>query len=114
MTIVEGIACTCLIIGFLFSLLGVIGILRLPDTYTRLHASGKTGTIGIFFLCVGAAILMPFSTPKLVALGIFIVFSGPVASHAIAAAVFRCFIGKGADDIETLPVAETANNTLIT
>lgn len=106
MTLLEGVGCTFLIFGFLFSLVGVIGILRLPDTYSRLHASGHTGTVAIFFLCAGAAVLMPAFSPKLIALSIFIVFSGPVASHAIAAAVHRHGQNEADRDIEAVPVAE--------
>jgi multicomponent Na+:H+ antiporter subunit G len=97
MTIMELVACFFIILGVLFSFLGVVGILRLPDTYTRLHASGKTGTLGVAFLCVGAGILMPASALKLIALGLFITFSGPVASHAIAAAVHRSDLVRNID-----------------
>lgn len=76
-------------IGVAFCTLGVVGILRLPDTYTRLHATGKTSTLGILFLGLGTAFILPSATLKIVALSIFIIFSGPVGSHAIAAAVHR-------------------------
>jgi multicomponent Na+:H+ antiporter subunit G len=78
-----------IIVGVVFSVLGVVGILRLPDTYSRLHASGKTSTLGILFICVGTGFIIPAAFLKLLALAIFIVFSGPVGSHAIAAAVHR-------------------------
>lgn len=89
MLIFQMIGAIFLIVGVIFSILGVVGILRLPDTYTRLHASGKTSTLGILFICVGTAFIIPMSIPKLLALAIFIIFSGPVGSHAIAAAVHR-------------------------
>lgn len=89
MILLELIGSAFLIAGVFFSLLGVVGLIRLPDTYSRLHASGKTGTLGVVFLCVGAGFIMPEAIPKVMALGLFIVFSGPVASHAIAAAVYR-------------------------
>lgn len=76
-------------IGVAFSTLGVVGILRLPDTYTRLHASGKTSTLGVLFIGLGTALIIPDATLKVIALSIFIIFSGPVGSHAIAAAVHR-------------------------
>lgn len=76
-------------IGVAFSVLGVVGVLRLPDTYTRLHASGKTSTLGILFIGLGTACILPSATLKIVALSIFVIFSGPVGSHAIAAAVHR-------------------------
>lgn len=97
MGIFEIVGALLLIIGALFSILGVIGILRLPDTYTRLHASGKTSTLGVLFLCAGTAVLLPDATLRLLALGIFLIFSGPVGSHAIAAAVHR---GANATDNE--------------
>jgi monovalent cation/proton antiporter MnhG/PhaG subunit len=66
-----------------------VGILRLPDTYSRLHASGKTSTLGVMFLCLGTAFIRPSAILELLALSIFVIFSGPVGSHAIAAAVHR-------------------------
>jgi multicomponent Na+:H+ antiporter subunit G len=93
----EIIGAILLIIGALFSILGVVGILRLPDTYTRLHASGKTSTLGVLFLCAGTAVILPDATLRLIALGIFLIFSGPVGSHAIAAAVHR---GANAENSE--------------
>ncbi|QPC85056.1 monovalent cation/H(+) antiporter subunit G [Phototrophicus methaneseepsis] len=78
-----------IIFGVVFSVLGVIGILRLPDTYSRLHASGKVGTLGVIGICIGAAILMPSAALKVIALSLFLVFTGPVSSHAIAASLHR-------------------------
>jgi len=76
-------------VGVLFSGLAIVGILRLPDTYSRLHASGKISTLGVAFICLGTAFIIPGAILKLLALVIFIIFSGPVGSHAIAAAVHR-------------------------
>lgn len=75
--------------GTFFSLVGVIGMLRLPDVYSRIHAAGKVATLGIFGLLAGAALLMPEVTPKALALSLFLLVSSPVASHAIAAAAYR-------------------------
>lgn len=87
--ILEVIGSILIVGGLLFSALGVVGILRLKDTYSRLHASGKTGTLGVILLAVGVAFIMPETALKVIALVIFLVFSNPVASHAIAAAVYR-------------------------
>jgi multicomponent Na+:H+ antiporter subunit G len=76
-------------IGVVFSALGVAGMLRLPDVYCRLHASGKVSTLGLCGLLLGTALLMPASTLKVLALAIFMVLSAPVASHAIALAAYR-------------------------
>lgn len=89
MMLQEVIGTVLLTMGLAFNFLGVVGVLRFPDTYTRLHASGKVGTVGVAFLCLGTAVLSPENSFKLVVLALFIAFAGPVASHAIAAAVNR-------------------------
>lgn len=76
-------------IGVVFCALGVLGIMRLPDVYSRLHASGKVAILGIFGLLAGTAILLPDATLKLLGLGVFILLTSPVASHAIASAAYR-------------------------
>jgi len=87
--IVEFIGIAALVFGLFFSIVGVVGVMRMPDIYTRLHASGKVATLGIFGLLLGAAILMPSITLKALALGLFILFTSPVSTHAIAASEYR-------------------------
>lgn len=76
-------------IGIGFSAIGILGMIRLPDLYTRLHASGKVSTVGLISLLLGAAILLPSSTLKVVALALFALLTLPVSSHAIALAAYR-------------------------
>jgi multicomponent Na+:H+ antiporter subunit G len=76
-------------IGVTFSALGVLGLIRFPDVYCRLHASGKVSTMGLCGLLVGTALIMPSTTLKAVALAIFMIISSPVATHAIALAAYR-------------------------
>lgn len=92
---------TFILFGVIFSVLGVVGIIRLPDTLCRLHATGKTGTLGVLGLCVGVAILEPQFAGKLLALAIFIIFSAPVASHAIGAAILR-----SSDEVSGIPAGD--------
>lgn len=108
-TIMQIAGCIAVIIGVVFSVLGVVGILRLPDTYSRLHASGKTGTLGMIFLCIGVGLLMPQAALKLVALALFMLFTAPVTSHAIAAAVHRHQKVKNATD--DTPIATESSTT---
>jgi multicomponent Na+:H+ antiporter subunit G len=89
MSLIEAIGATFIVFGLLFNGLGVLGVVRLPDTYSRLHASGKTATLGVIFLCLGGAILVPGDALKLAALLLFMMFSSPVVSHAIAASMRR-------------------------
>jgi multicomponent Na+:H+ antiporter subunit G len=75
--------------GIFFCIVGVVGLIRMPDLYCRLHASGKVSTVGLAGLLLGAAILMPGAALKLLALAIFAVLTLPVGTHAIAAAAYR-------------------------
>jgi len=87
--LLEWIALIFIFIGVFFSVVGVTGVMRMPDVYTRLHASGKVSLLGLFGLLIGVALLMPEVAPKLIGLGLFLLITSPVASHAIAAAAYR-------------------------
>jgi len=101
MSLLEGIGATFVLFGLIFNGLGVLGVIRLPDTYSRLHASGKTATLGLIFLCLGAAVLVPRDTLKLGVLLLFMMFSSPVVSHAIAVAMRRATL-RQADHEESM------------
>jgi multicomponent Na+:H+ antiporter subunit G len=89
MTVVEILACMAILSGLFFSVVGIIGIMRMPDVYSRIHASGKVAVLGIIGLLIGAALLMPQIALKALALAVFMVVTSPVASHAIASAAYR-------------------------
>lgn len=88
-TIAELIGLFFLGVGLFFCVVGVIGLLRFPDVYTRIHASGKVSTVGLMGLLIGMAILLPETALKALALLLFMLITTPVASHAIAAAAQR-------------------------
>ena len=87
--LLELLGVAALLFGLFFCAVGVIGVIRLPDSLTRLHASGKVATLGLFGLLLGAALLMPSTSLRLLALGLFVLLTSPVATHAIAASVSR-------------------------
>ncbi len=89
MLILELIGSIILLIGVFFCVVGVWGSIRLPDVFTRLHASSKVSSVGIIGLLIASALLLNESAPKAVALGILILFSAPVASQAIARSAYR-------------------------
>ncbi len=76
--------------GGAFVMIGGIGLLRLPDFYTRLHAAGITDTLGAGLIILGMMVAGGLSlvTVKLVLLGAFIFLTSPTATHAIANAAF--------------------------
>ena len=73
-------------IGVFFILTGSIGLLKLPDVFSRIHSSGMIDTAGAAFLILGMTFQSGISlaTAKLVFIGIFIFFSSPVSSHVIS------------------------------
>ncbi len=87
--LLELIGVAALIFGLFFCAVGVVGVIRMPDSLTRLHASGKVATLGLFGLLFGAALIMPSISLRLLVLGLFVLLTGPVATHAIAASVHR-------------------------
>lgn len=82
-------------VGCFFALTGAVGLLRMPDFYSRLHAAGKADTLAQTFILVGLLILT-FSTGnhsimvslKLFLITVFIYVTAPTATHAITKAAF--------------------------
>ena len=96
------IALIAVITGTFFSIVGVLGLIRLPDVYTRLHATGKVGVFGVVFLLVAATIWTPLGWGKAILLIVLLMISGPVSAHAIGSAAYRIGVPmKGAirDDL---------------
>ena len=91
------------ILGITFILVGSVGILRLPDFFTRIHAVSKSDTLGVIFVISGLVIYEGFtlSSLKLILIILFIALANPIGSHALAkAAVKKGLKPKLQDDIE--------------
>ena len=75
-----------ILLGVLALLIGALGLLRLPDVYCRIHAVGMIDTVGASFIILGLAIHEGVSlvTVKLLFIGIFLFFTSPIATHAVA------------------------------
>ena len=86
-----------LILGLIFFTGGCVGILRLPDFYTRLHAAGKLDTLGSLLVILGLAFFIAltftlsalFTALKLMLIIVFIFLSSPTATHSIVDAGLR-------------------------
>jgi multicomponent Na+:H+ antiporter subunit G len=83
------IAILGVIAGTGFSIIGILGLIRLPDVYTRMHATGKVSTFGVVLLAVAAAFILPSSWGKALVLIGVLALAGPVVAHAIASAAYR-------------------------
>ena len=78
------------LVGSVFALLAAIGVLRMPDVFTRMQASTKASTLGLACLLVGAALQMGdfASFIRVVSIGAFVLLTTPVAGHVIARASY--------------------------
>ena len=72
--------------GSIFVLIAAFGLIRLPDFYTRLHAAGITDTLGAELILLGLMFQAGLSlvTVKLILISLFIFFTSPTATHAVA------------------------------
>lgn len=84
-TILAGLL---MVSGTAFMLVAAIGLLRLPDLYTRMHAVTKAGTLGIGLTLVSASVAfgdVSVTTRALVAI-LFVLLTAPVSAHMIGRA----------------------------
>ncbi|MEM1080546.1 MAG: monovalent cation/H(+) antiporter subunit G [Pseudomonadota bacterium] len=82
------VSITCLLTGGVFGIIGGIGLLRFPDVYSRLHAASITDTLCALLIVLGLLIQVGLALPsiKLLLVLLFLLFTAPTASHALARA----------------------------
>ena len=87
---VEILSWLLIVAGSVFVIIGGVGLLRLPDFYTRIHAAGITDTIGSWLIIAGLVLHEGFTltTAKLVMLLFLLLLTSPLASHALAKAAY--------------------------
>ena len=87
-TMFSGLFIAC---GVVALLIGSLGLLRLPDVYCRIHAVGMIDTAGASFIILGMIIHEGFSlvSVKLVLIGVFLFFTSPIATHAVAQVAYK-------------------------
>lgn len=77
-----------ILLGAIFLFSAGLGLLRMPDAYTRLQACTKATTLGNILVLAGLAFYHPGWTLKLVMIVYFVLMTNPISSHAIARAAF--------------------------
>ncbi len=83
------VATIAILVGTFFSIVGIIGLVRLPDVYSRMHATGKVSTFGVVLLTAAALFAAPLAWSKALVLIALLILVGPVVSHAISSASYR-------------------------
>ena len=89
--LVDLLSWVLIVLGSFFTIVGGIGLVRMPDLYTRMHAGSVTDSLGAGFLILGMMLQagLGLVTLKLAfILGLFF-FLGPVVTHALAQAALQ-------------------------
>lgn len=92
-----------LVAGSGFCLIGGLGLLRMPDVFTRLHAVSVIETLGMGFIIFGLVLQAGFTlvAAKLIIIAALILLTSPVATHALAQAAIHAGIRPQLDHDET-------------
>lgn len=102
--LIDAVSWALLVLGSLFVIVGALGLVRMPDFYTRMHAAGITDTLGADLILAGLMVQAGFSlvTVKLLLIGAFLFFTSPTSTHAIANAAYtaglRSALAEGEDN----------------
>lgn len=89
--LVDWLGDALVVAGLFFVLAGVVGVLRLPDFYTRLHATGKCDTLGVGLMLAGLALQQQElqHALKMLLILLFVAIANPAATHALGRAALR-------------------------
>ncbi len=89
--IIDALSWICLLAGSALGIVGGIGIHRFPDFYSRLHAAGITDTLCAMLILLGLGLQAGWSIAafKLALIFVFLFFTSPTASHALANAALH-------------------------
>ena len=100
------------LVGTFFSVVSVLGYIRLPDVYTRLHTTGKISVFGVICLLLAAAVWAPVTWGHVLVLIFFILVAGPPTAHAVGSAAHR--IGLPRVNVVRDDLAEKKGRSLAT
>lgn len=89
--LLDVISAACLLAGVVFALIGAVGLVRLPDVFARMHAAGIIDTTAAGLVILGLALQAStwIVAAKLVLIVVFILFTSPTATHALARAALE-------------------------
>jgi multicomponent Na+:H+ antiporter subunit G len=95
-------------LGIALMVVAGIGLLRMPDLLTRMHASSKAGTLGAALVLVAVAVQFSDAavTVRALLVCVFLLLTAPIASHVIARAAYRAGVPLSPDTFTDEPAAE--------
>ena len=97
-----------LLLGSVLCITGGLGLLRLPDFFSRVHASGLTETLATPMLLIGLLLQMDWSLDllKVLFIGILVLATNPTATHAMAKAALHGGMRPMAEKLAEKPVSK--------
>jgi multicomponent Na+:H+ antiporter subunit G len=92
--LVDGLSWVLVLAGSFFICVGMFGLVRMPDLFTRMHAASVTDTLGAGLLFAGFVLQAGFTlvAAKLVIILALLFFAGPVITHALSQAALHAGI----------------------
>jgi len=89
------LAVILILVGLLFSTVAAVGVIRLPDFYTRSHAVGIIDTMGVMFILGGIAVYLGWTlvTVKLTFILFFTYLANPAIAHLLLRGALRAGLG---------------------
>ncbi len=102
--VLDVFSAVLLLSGVALAVIAGLGLVRLPDVFSRMHAATKPATLGLLCVVLGAALQMEDGSDavKLLLVGAFQFITAPVAAHMIGRAAYR----SGTGDVDGLVVDE--------
>ncbi|MFC4411359.1 monovalent cation/H(+) antiporter subunit G [Chungangia koreensis] len=81
-----------IIVGLVFTIVGAIGLIRLPDVYTRAHAASKSSTLGVMSILFGVFLyfwlIKDHVNPHLIIAIVFLFATSPIGGHLMGRAAY--------------------------
>jgi multicomponent Na+:H+ antiporter subunit G len=92
--VLDLVSWICILVGSAAALIGGLGLLRLPDVFARMHGAGMIDTLGLGAVLVGlmAQAGLTLITVKLFLIVLFVLYTSPVVTHALARACLNAGI----------------------
>lgn len=88
--VIPWLADALVVLGVFIMTVGVYGIVRMPNTYTRLHAASKAVFLGVISLLAASAVTGdPAIVLRAFLIGVFLLLTTPVSAHVIGLAAFQ-------------------------
>jgi multicomponent Na+:H+ antiporter subunit G len=103
---IDGLSWALLVAGGFFCIVGALGMLRMPDLYTRMHAASVVDTLGAGLVLLGLLLQAGWTlvAVKLLMIALIIFFASPTATHALAKAAMTRGLKPTLHDKDGVPL----------